>query len=295
VKLVEWGLLPADAIAPLYWREEARWRAALAWDTTTSWTTVESARVTWGLPGFVCCDGSNTIRGWTFYLSHDDTIEVGGIFADTPEATDALVERLLGGATSTTGFIYATAPGLHCALTARGISVERFSYLARATNRVPSVRAAAHFRTWRLHDVGATATLLQRAYGSAGRLFARDNSLAQWRVYVENLIAYPGCGLLRPDLSRVVEANGELAALALVTALASDTAHLAQLAVSPAARRAGLARALVGEALRSAHASGFAQMSLLVADGNAPACRLYCNWGFAERGEFLAWRSDTPQ
>ncbi|WP_410959979.1 hypothetical protein, partial [Salmonella sp. SAL4434] len=68
MKLRDWRLLPASAIAPLYDRERDSWQRTLSWDTSGSWATVESARVSWGLPGFVCLDACNDIRGWSFYI-----------------------------------------------------------------------------------------------------------------------------------------------------------------------------------------------------------------------------------
>ena len=296
MNLIDWGSLPADVLTPLYEREQVRWRTALGWDTSVSWSTIESARVGWGLPGFACRDASGAICGWTFFMRRGDAgdqIDIGGLVAASPQVTsallDAIVDHTRGIDSHLTGFLYATAPGLHAALAGHGIGIERFSYLTRPTNRVPFERPGAALRRWRSQDIDRTAALLQTAYGDAGRLFAPENSLAEWRTYVQNLLAYGGCGVLRPDLSRVVESNGQVSALALVTALASDTAHLAQLAVSPQVRRCGLARALVAETLKSAHASGYQQMSLLVSNSNTAACRLYCSWGFVERGEFVAF------
>jgi hypothetical protein len=134
MKLIEWGSLPADALAPLYRREEASWQSALGWDTGASWSTVESARVTWGLPGFVCCDASGNLCGWTFYMHRGEITEVGGLVADSRAATEALLDGLTAQSRGTLGgFIYATAPGLQEAMAARGISKERYWYLSRPT------------------------------------------------------------------------------------------------------------------------------------------------------------------
>jgi ribosomal protein S18 acetylase RimI-like enzyme len=290
VTLIEWGSLPAETLAPLYRREEACWRAALSWDTAASWATVETARSTWGLPGVVCTDSSGNVCGWTFFMRRGDLVEVGGLVADSHDVTEMLLESLLVQSNGRLGgFVYATAPGLQEACIARGISTARYQYLARATNRVPYDRATASFRQWRRHDADKTATLLKDAYGSSGRLFARGNTLQEWRTYVDNLVSYSGCGVLHPELSRVVETNGHIAALALVTALASDTVHLAQLAVSPDLRRSGLARTLIAETLKSAHAAEYHQMSLLVSTENVAGGCLYRRLGFAERGTFLAF------
>ena len=98
MNLIEWGSLPVDMLTPLYEREQTRWRTALGWDTSTSWSTIESARVGWGLPGFVCRDGSGMIRGWTFFMQRGDAghqLDVGGVVADSPDVTSALIEAIV--------------------------------------------------------------------------------------------------------------------------------------------------------------------------------------------------------
>jgi ribosomal protein S18 acetylase RimI-like enzyme len=293
VRLVEWRSLPRDVVARLYSHEERRWRTALGWDTAASWQTIETARTTWGLPGWLCVDPSGEVRGWTFFMCAPHTRELGGLFADTPHATDTLLDAVLdASAPALTGFVYATAAGLHEALARRRVGVTRYAYLARSTNRVPFHPRLDDLRSWRPHDLEDAADLLREAYGPHGALFARDGSPEAWRTYVRNLTTYSGCGVLQPDLCRLVERDGRLQALALVTALGGDTAHLAQLAVVPAARRSGVARSLLADTLCSAHTAGYAQMSLLVSRSNAAACALYSAWGFAERGEFAALGAD---
>lgn len=293
--LADWGVLPAASVAPLYRREEDRWRAALAWDTSTTWQTIESARQGWGLPGLVCRDHDGVIRGWTFFMQKSDGVEVGGIVADAVETTGALLDGILERAAAVAGFVYASAPGLDEALTRRGVSFERHAYLTRPTSDIEYEHPHISLRAWRADDLEATAELLQEAYGPDGHLFARDNSPQQWRRYVEHLLAYAGCGVMRPDLSRVAVQAGRVAGLALVTSLAADTAHLAQLAVSRRARRSGLANALLADALKAAHTSAHARMSLLVSRENAAAMALYSRWEFSERGEFLAFRRQVRQ
>jgi ribosomal protein S18 acetylase RimI-like enzyme len=288
VTLVEWAALAPETLHPLYQQEEARWRTNLGWDTTAAWATIEQARVSWGLPGIVCCDATNRIVGWTFYLPRDHELELGGIVADAPEVTAALLEHVSqrsGGLLS--GFIYARASGLHEACAAAGMQQAPYAYMVRDTNRAPYNHPTRGIRAWRNTDAPATAALLQGAYAGAGRLFARNDSPAEWRGYLDNLVSHSGCGTLRPDLSRLVEIDGQLAAIALVTALGVDMAHLAQLAVAPAYRRSGVGRVLLGEALKVAHAAGYRELSLLVAEDNAPARQLYASWDFRPRAKFV--------
>ena len=302
--LAEWGALPPSVVAPLYRREEQRWREALSWDTTTTWATIETARVAWGLPGFVCHDRHGGIRGWTFFMKQDEGVDIGGLVADTPEATRSLIDGLIATGSRLGGFVFATAPGLIDHLAEYGIGTERYLYLMRSTeppyehakrasptseaSPTSAEGASPSWRSLTSRDNEAVAELLRRAYGPSGRLFARHNTAAEWRDYVDNVFHHEGCGLLRHDLSRVATCNGRITAVALVTSLAPETTHLAQLAVDPSARRDGLGRSLVTEVLACAHHHGYEHMSLLVSNQNAAARALYGDFGFAESAEFFA-------
>jgi len=70
----------------------------------------------------------------------------------------------------------------------------------------------------------------------------------------------------------------------LLARVAADEAELLTVAVRPAERRQGLARALVERAGAQAAALGAATMFLEVAEGNAAALCLYAALGFAPRG-----------
>ena len=301
MKLLDWRRLPASAVAPLYDRESIRWRAALAWDTAPSWEVVESARTTWGLPGLACVDRSRRIRGWTFFVVREDHVSVGLVSAESARVTELLARGILrraGHATRLEGFVRADAPGLAETLDRLGVAYTRYAYQARVTAStgpgdasVPAGGSALEpfqVSAWNVDAADETAGLLRACYGTAGRTFARDNSPGSWRDYVRELAEHPGCGLLSPALSRQVRADGRLRAVTLVTSLAPDTAHIAQLAVDPALRRCGLARYLVADALRAARAAGYARLSLLVSEENTAALDLYRRFGFEECGAFFA-------
>ena len=99
--------------------------------------------------------------------------------------------------------------------------------------------------------------------------------------------------MLSPELSRAVTIGGRLQAVALVTMLGTGTAHLAQLAVDPALRRHGVARALAADVFTGAARAGYVRMSLLVASENDAARSLYRSLGLGERGRFLTLRADN--
>jgi ribosomal protein S18 acetylase RimI-like enzyme len=292
----DWRELPVESAAHLYRRERARWHRRLSWETADTWKTIETARVTWGLPGLVCREHERVV-GWTFYLPRAGSIDIGGLYAEHEGATAALVDGLLQHAQSIgapRGFFYLAAPGVAQALTDRGLRVTRFLYLAAnlggetasggaAQPTCPSVR-------WTGDRLDVAARLLQAAYGETGGIFAPGNDVREWQTYVGNLVTDGACGRFSPVLSRAVERDGRLAALAIVTAIGQATAHLAQLAVHPGDRRTGIARDLLRQVLGTAARHGFARLSLLVSAENTAALDLYRALGFAARDEFLALR-----
>ena len=76
----------------------------------------------------------------------------------------------------------------------------------------------------------------------ARECFAADHSREQWARYTWQILRTPGCGRFDADLSRVVCAPGSQtpAAVALVTRIAPDAVHVAQIAVAPELRRQGV-------------------------------------------------------
>ncbi len=124
----------------------------------------------------------------------------------------------------------------------------------------------------------------------------RSGTLAEWAQYVAQIIKTPGCGRFLPAASVSVQhpADDRLRGLVLTTTLQRDTAHIAQLAVDPAYRRRGLARALVEDASRRASAAGCWRVTLLVADDNTAARDLYASLGFEPVAHFLHATRHAP-
>jgi ribosomal protein S18 acetylase RimI-like enzyme len=112
--------------------------------------------------------------------------------------------------------------------------------------------------------------------------------------YTAQLVTHTGCGTLVPECS-VLE-NGAagvpgLRGVVLATRLSAQTGHLAQVAVDPGAQGRGMGARMVRVALSKLQAHGFSRASLLVADDNLTAIRMYARLGFEETGQFVsAWR-----
>jgi ribosomal protein S18 acetylase RimI-like enzyme len=321
----DWRDADRDLLQPLYARGQRGWLDALGWDTSRSLREVEQARTTWGLPGLLAADPAGDIRGWTFFLPENNVLHVGGLSADTPKATSALVDALVQvseshGAETLSCFMFDEAPGLSPELSRHGFDVEPFLYLARpwpaglerpprsGSDPVPtgvrpgSDQGQTRFRSgsgpdadsWQPRDVAAAAALLREAYGpETGRHFAPSHTPAEWERYVRNLVEQTACGHLNVEATRLVRAGDRIDAMVLVTALSSETAHLAQVAVHPSRRGEGLAAVLIEQATAIAATQGYAQTTLLVGASNAPARRLYETLGFSERARFVSARRRT--
>jgi ribosomal protein S18 acetylase RimI-like enzyme len=284
---------PADTQL-FYAREQDFWVRELAWDASNSWREIEQARTTWGLPGRMAIDQKRTVRGWSYYMPDGETLHLGGIAADTPEATAALLDACLELAEEpprpvrVSCFVPNRAEGFEAALVERGFSCEHYHYLSRALTPPAADETPVEGDVWRDGDLLAAAELLQTAYGEQGRHFAPRGTLTEWEHYTRGLVERPGCGDLEPAITRVVRENGTMVALVLSTRVAPRTIHLAQVAVHPGRRREGFARKLVDEACRLASPRAARQATLLVGNKNTAARALYTSMGFEPRATFMA-------
>jgi len=275
----------------LYAREQEYWVRELAWDASTAWKEIEQARVTWGLPGFIAVDSNRTVRGWAYFLPEGETAHLGGVVADTREATNALLDACLESAlrpplpARVSCFVPIRAEGFEEALRERGFVCEHYHYLSR---NIAAGDDSTHADSWDAGDLLPAATLLRESYDSEGKHFAPRGTSEEWEQYVRSLVERPGCGVIEPTVTRVIRNGGHLQALVLATRIAPGTLHLPQVAVHPSRRRQGLAERLVEEACRAAAARGVKQATLLVAEGNTSASALYEKIGFTSTSAFIA-------
>jgi ribosomal protein S18 acetylase RimI-like enzyme len=275
----------------LYAREQEYWVRKLAWDASTAWREIEQARVTWGLPGFIAIDADRTMRGWAYFLPEGETAHLGGVVADTPEATKALIDACLESAlrpprpARVSCFLPIRAESFEQVLRERGFTCEHYRYLSRP---IATGEPTTEAEQWNATDLLPAAALLRESYGAEGQHFAPRGTLEEWEQYIRSLVERPGCGVIEPAVTRVIRNGTTLQALVLATRIAPGTLHLPQVAVHPARRRQGLAQRLVEEACRAAAVRGVKQATLLVADSNASARALYEKMEFTDRSEFIA-------
>lgn len=303
----DWRHASADVVARLLDRERLRWIDALHWDMSGSFDLLERARLAGHAAGFVASDRDGEIAGWTYYVLQNRRLQIGGLVAASVEVTRRLVDAVLRApeaemAADVLCFALPSSPALEGALTRRRFDVRRYLYLRRTLSpgslEAPAVALAGHVRPWAEDDAVASVRLFARAYAGVpgARAFAPRGTLEEWAHYLAQLIKTPVCGRFLPAASLVAQhpADDRLRGVALTTALQRDTAHIAQIAIDPAYRRRGLARALVQEASRRAAAEGFWRMTLLVAEENVEARALYASLGFEEHAAFLYATRGAP-
>lgn len=276
----------------LYDREQDFWVRQLTWDASAAWREIEQARVTWGLPGFMAVDGNRSVRGWAYFLLEGRTAHLGGVVADSREATDVLLDACLDSAlrpprpVRVSCFLPDRADGFEESLRARGFECETYRYLSRSIAAGNGAGSGAD--AWTDADLLPMATLLRESYGSEGKHFAPDGTPEEWELYVRSLVERPGCGVIEPAITRVVHGADGLEALVLATRIAPGTLHFPQVAVHPSRRREGLASKLVEDACHTGAGRGAKQATLLVSERNAAACGLYAKMGFMDRSRFIA-------
>jgi ribosomal protein S18 acetylase RimI-like enzyme len=305
--LDDWRSASSLEMARCYAAECARWRTTLRWDTTRTWESVEAARGSGALPGFVVRDDTGSILAWSFHLLHRGELQLGTLIAYSQRATESLVKAIAQSpearsASRWMAFGWFDAPGLANLLRIHSVRTERYRYLYKELpgairhvearrQPLPLVgREQAAIRAWRPEDEPRLAPLLSSAYDGAdhARPFAANGTMEEWVEYGTNLIHGSACGTFDPEISCVLTRGQELNGAAIMTRLLSKTAHLAQLAVHSDTQGCGLGEQLLVAALDAAGRAGIECVTLLVRESNANAARLYSRLGFAERARFLS-------
>jgi ribosomal protein S18 acetylase RimI-like enzyme len=279
---------------PLVAAEARAWREELHWDVSRAWRVIEPARAAGRLAGFVLLDEADAIVGWTCFLAHRGVLQVMTLRAETVEATSRLVHAVVVSdeareCASISFFVRDAAPGLEIDLQTRGFAVAPYRYLFTPIARGDAV--SMHERPLTPADRDRAARLLARAYSASTeiRAFAPGGTYEEWQEYVANLLGTPDCGTFLGEASFACPAGAgdELEGAVIATDLGSGTAHIAQLAVDPAARGRGLGAGLVGTSLRAAAVCGFQRATLLVSSANAAASAIYEAQGFRDCARFV--------
>jgi len=301
----DWRDLSPAAMSLLYAHERERWLQALNWDPAPSFAEVERARAAGEVPGFVARRGQHLL-GWTFFLLHQATLQIGALNGTSAGIVRQLLERVLATPESDMAkrlscFVFPDNPALMSALVRRRFELRPQQYLTRLLapgdwrQRLGATGAWAadgtRVRTWAITEAADCVRILARAYETqpGAECFAPGGRIDEWAQYFGQLMNTPGCGTWVPAASFVVEAKGAGAPVGLIvtTAVSPSTAHVAQVAVDPAWRGRGFGRLLVQAASAAALDAGYNRITLLVDTANTPARMLYDRLGFVPGPQFL--------
>lgn len=304
----DWRNLPASTVAPLLDAERSRWRQTLAWDTQSTWATVEEARASGRLPGLVLYDRGR-IAGWTFYLLHGDMLQVGALVADEARGLRTLLDQVLlapeaACAEKVSLFVLPDGASLAPALTRRRFEMRRHVYLtlplsSRTAPLPVPADDVADVRVFRGADEPFLVRLIAEAYRQqpSAECFAPHGRLDEWAWYVRQLLRTSTCGTLVPDATFVAPSRGRdaLAGLVITTSISEESAHIAQIAVSPEARGAGLGGRLLAAAIARVRERGAERITLMVSEDNGSARALYAKFGFEAGPTFLYAARPLPR
>jgi ribosomal protein S18 acetylase RimI-like enzyme len=296
VNVCDWRDAGPEVLTPLYEHGRRNWLATLGWDIAGTLAQLEQARTTWGLPGLLALDETGCAHGWSFFLPQDNVLHVGGLTAQSGRAADALVDALIqvsedAGADAVSCFMFEEAPDVARVLARRGFETEPFLYLSRDLAPVEATGgpSATHLASWERDDIEPAADLLRAVYRpEAAKYFAPGHTSAAWARYLRHLVEQSGVGRFNRDATRILRGASGIEALVLATAVSSETAHLAQVAVHPSRRREGLATRLVLDASAIAARQGYTRITLLVGASNTSARQLYADMKFSEGPRFVA-------
>lgn len=294
--LEDWRDASADVVQGLYDAERRRWEARLHWDPAPALAVLEDARQAGLVAGWIARDADGAALGWTYYLLHDGLLQIGGLVASRPSVARRLIDAALESpeaalARGWSGFLFPESDSIRSALTRQRFLLRETVYLTRQLDRdCGDAGRVTAVRGWLDDDFASGVRILAAAYAGepAAAAFAPDGRREQWAAYAWQLLRTPGCGRFDPALSAVaVGKDGLPRGLAMTTWIARGTVHVAQIAVLPEARRAGLGEALLRSVARLARAAGARRLTLMVDERNAAARGLYERLGFVEEARLV--------
>jgi ribosomal protein S18 acetylase RimI-like enzyme len=306
----DWRDAGCEDVAALFDAERQRWAETLRWDMAPSFAIVEQGRLHGHVPGWIARGDDGSVEGWTYYILHDGTLQIGGLTASRPAVVRRLLDAIMTSAEADLArrlscFVFPQRPSVASAFERQRFVTSDGCYLLKPLDTVPCgpgvgqspSAAGATIRPWRASDLAPAVRLLASSYKDVpgAACFAPDGRLEQWAQYATQLTRVPACGTFDPTLSFVVTTATtattpsltEIHGLVMTTRLSHDTAHVAQLAVAPAARRTGVARQLLHAAFTAAREASLTSITLMVDAQNAAAGSLYGSLGFTERARFL--------
>jgi GNAT superfamily N-acetyltransferase len=300
--------------------EEARlWRKRLRWDYTQSIELLISYLDSRILPGFVAVDrATGEVHGYCFSVYETQKAVVGDVFAIGEFALDlevTLLHHLLPMLQHTPGVdrvesqLLLESDGLQEPFEEQGFRAYKRLFMEaellddreliptgnlirRADEPAPALPQNLKLTRWVPPHYQPAGDLIHRCYEGHGDSHINDQyrSVQGSLRFLHNIVRFPGCGVFDAEHSYVIrdDRSGQLEALALVSRVEPDVAHITQLCVSPRRRGYGLGRMLMRHVATNLAAKGMNAVTLTVTEANTPALKLYESLGFRRRLSFCA-------
>ena len=306
LQIVDIGQLSARELEPLLLEETADWDLKLDWDLSKSAGLVREFADARTLSGAALLDGGE-VAGYG-YTGLEDHM---GLIADVyvrPRWRNGSTEVLLFGVLLDA---LIGAPGVRRiesqlmlleAASAKGLErelrlFERLLMKLDANTPLPPSRpsTAQRFRIepWNDNQLDAAATVIPLAY--SGHIDSQINdhyrTVAGASSYLHNMVQFPGSAAFSQAASYIAfhRATGLAAGISLVSFVADDVGHIAEICVAPDARGTGLGYELLRQSIATLRDAGAKRISLTVTAANEEAVRLYARCGFREARRFYAY------
>ena len=272
------------------WQHEGRlWRERLRWDISDACAARRRLVERHGLPGKAVRVGARTVA-YAYYViagrlgviaglvvSPDwSSTGVGGILLQ--EIVDEI--RGKGVARIESPFVTIDGPRLTPVFERAGFRSygREFLRLELRRPRPPvSPLAMVHIEPWQGTHLRQAALIMRAAY--EGGVDAAINKLYRTadgcEVVLENTLSQGGCGIPVVEASAMAHHRGRAIGFAVVTEIAPQQGHLAQVAVLPEYQRQGVGRFLLSYTVSRLAELHFDTFSLIVSRSNHRALRMY--------------------
>ena len=312
IEILDLRHFTARQLRPLLTEQAAVWQRRLRWDYRPSIDLLLGYLDQRILPGYVAT-ARGKIVGYTFCVYEEQKAVIGDVYAthalpDSLAIAHTLVRHLLETLQASptvariegqlllfdAGILTPAFPGF-------AIHPRLFLELdlpSRGTVSAPIFPAAVELLRWNAALYNPAAALIYSVY--QGHIDSDINdqyrTLAGSLRFLHNVIRFPGCGTFDPDASWALRSRhtNQLAAILLVSRVASDTAHITQLCVDPALHGQALGRNLLALCLNHLPSRNYKALTLTVTEANTPAVHLYARAGFRTRLRFEALVATRP-
>ena len=171
----------------------------------------------------------------------------------------------------------------------------RLRYLTRDVSRRVRSSKAAHDLEWVEYALG-NELLFQRTLEETYRQSQDCPELTGIRRTADVLAGHRAAGIFDPALWWVAMRGDKPAGVMLLNRIPRQPVlEVVYMGVTHAARRTGVADALLQRALDAGARTGVVGLSLAVDQRNTPARRMYARWDFVEKGARDAWIVTSPR